>query len=481
MRGLEKAMEWLRPLVEKKTWDYCVVWKLGDDPSRFVEWMDCCCGGGYGLANVKVEREGQHLPPLCRDRYSQHPVRTRACEALAQFPSFMPLYSGIHGEVVVSTQPRWLSHGTALDSNLSHELVGTQVLIPVVGGLIELFIAKHVPKDQNIIDFVTAQCHISSEQEVRSCNSVSPNENSLDPLLGKYGDNLPPPLLHLSSILQLQFLPPATQPSMYGFEGSSNVSDRLNEHPSFDSSSCLAPRHKSLKRPIEKSSFSIDHHYNETLLKQQLGLGLGLVSATPMVEKENEKARQKPESEQYHSKNLITERNRRNRIKDGLFTLRALVPKISKMDRASILGDAIQYIVELQQEVKKLQDEVNMEQEGSNMKDAELKRSSRYSPATTTEHNRGSSSIGEKKQIESQRVQVEVKLIGTREFLLKLLCEQKRGGFARLMEAINVLGLQVVDANITTFNGKVLNIFRVEANKEFQPKKLRDSLIDLTG
>lgn len=59
-------------------------------------------------------------------------------------------------------------------------------------------------------------------------------------------------------------------------------------------------------------------------------------------------------------------------------------------------------------------------------------------------------------------MQVEVKLIGTREFLLKLLCEQKRGGFARLMEAINVLGLQVVDANITTFNGNVLNIFRVE-------------------
>lgn len=161
---------------------------------------------------------------------------------------------------------------------------------------------------------------------------MSPNENSLDPLPGKYADNLPPPLLHLSSILQLQFLPPATQPSMLcGFEGSSNVSDCLNEHPSLDSSSCLAPRHKSLKRPIEKSSFSTDHHYNETLLKQQLGLGLGLVSATPMVEKENEKARQKPESEQYHSKNLITERNRRNRIKDGLFTLRALVPRISKV------------------------------------------------------------------------------------------------------------------------------------------------------
>lgn len=35
--------------------------------------------------------------------------------------------------------------------------------------------------------------------------------------------------------------------------------------------------------------------------------------------------------ERNQSKNLITERNRRNRIKDGIFALRALVPKISKV------------------------------------------------------------------------------------------------------------------------------------------------------
>lgn len=33
----------------------------------------------------------------------------------------------------------------------------------------------------------------------------------------------------------------------------------------------------------------------------------------------------------YQSKNLVTERKRRNRIKDGLFALRALVPNISKV------------------------------------------------------------------------------------------------------------------------------------------------------
>lgn len=37
------------------------------------------------------------------------------------------------------------------------------------------------------------------------------------------------------------------------------------------------------------------------------------------------------ENGQYKSKNLVTERNRRKRIKDGIFTLRALVPNISKV------------------------------------------------------------------------------------------------------------------------------------------------------
>lgn len=34
MEALKRAVEWLRPLVKTEEWDYCVIWKLGDDPSR---------------------------------------------------------------------------------------------------------------------------------------------------------------------------------------------------------------------------------------------------------------------------------------------------------------------------------------------------------------------------------------------------------------------------------------------------------------
>lgn len=52
--------------------------------------------------------------------------------------------------------------------------------------------------------------------------------------------------------------------------------------------------------------------------------------------------------------------------------------------------------------------------------------------------------------------------IGKIEFLVKIYCEQKRGGFARLMETIHLFGLQVTDANVNTIGDKVMNILTVK-------------------
>ncbi|KAJ0537313.1 putative transcription factor MYC/MYB [Helianthus annuus] len=118
-------MKMLRPLVENNAWDYCIVWKFGDDPSS----------GSQGVCrNVKEEMELLHVPYLCRDVYVKHSIRTSACEKLAMIPSSLSLFHGIHGEVAVSKQPMWLSNDS----------IGTQIVVPVEGGLIELYRSKHV-------------------------------------------------------------------------------------------------------------------------------------------------------------------------------------------------------------------------------------------------------------------------------------------------------------------------------------------------
>lgn len=45
MRGGERVKEFLRPFVDSREWDFCVIWKLGDDPSRYLTltfFVRCC-------------------------------------------------------------------------------------------------------------------------------------------------------------------------------------------------------------------------------------------------------------------------------------------------------------------------------------------------------------------------------------------------------------------------------------------------------
>ncbi|XP_073014983.1 transcription factor bHLH90-like [Primulina eburnea] len=418
---LEGALDWVRPLVQSKAWDYCIIWKFGNDPSRFIEWGSCCCSGADRvLENIEFVDGGSGLERNeCKDTCFKHLVRTKACQALARLPSYLPLYSGIHGEVVVTKQPEWICRGNVSASD--NELTGTQVLIPIACGLIELFTANHVPKNPKIIDYIYTRFRVSTKQE-----SIFGDSHDYVNYVDKWSPT--------------NFIPPMSQTYL---EGSSTDSCL----PSDPVLAIMKPKRISRKWADSSSIIS---------WKRSL------------------KSWQTAENGQYKSKNLVTERNRRKRIKDGIFTLRALVPNISKMNRLATLGDAAAYIEELLEIIEHYENELQ-EMEVDHCGKIYGKNVEEKAPAFNL--SAGQSGANENKPAEAR---VEVSQLGTKDFLLKLVCKVRRSGFSMLMEAMDSLGLQVIDVNVTTFNGSVSNVLRVQANHmEIEPKTLKNSLIQL--
>ncbi|XP_056173874.1 transcription factor ABORTED MICROSPORES-like [Syzygium oleosum] len=295
-------------------------------------------------------------------------------------------------------------------------------------------------------------------------------------LIQEYFKFYPSPL-HLSSLDSgLQQLPTGTQSSTNP-EGSSCSSDLTYEYPSFDPYNILGYLSQAglMKQSVIESTGSED---SKSLSKQTNFSGCYVVAA-------KRQGAHKQEGGKYQAKNLVTERKRRTRIKERLYTLRSLVPKISKMDMTSILGDAAEYIEDLQMEVTKLEEQLEESEKDicrPNYTDSK-------SLARSVGHDRSKSLAGQQDNKEFSRLdlktdtkaQVEVNQIGKGDFLVKILMLQKQGWFSRMMEGINSLGYTVVDANITSLNGKVLANLMLELSDGALPKNLRESLIQLAS
>lgn len=59
---------------------------------------------------------------------------------------------------------------------------------------------------------------------------------------------------------------------------------------------------------------------------------------------------------------------------------------------------------------------------------------------------------------------MEVAQIDGNEYFVKVFCEHRPGGFVKLMDAFNTLGMDVMHATVTSHKGLVSNVFKVEVN-----------------
>lgn len=108
--------------------------------------------------------------------------------------------------------------------------------------------------------------------------------------------------------------------------------------------------------PCKMEPTTTHHHQSAAAFSSIGGGGYGDGDSVDVVLSERRNKSKKKLNGQ-PSKNLMAERRRRKRLNDRLSMLRSVVPKISKMDRTSILGDTIDYMKELLERINHLQEE----------------------------------------------------------------------------------------------------------------------------
>ncbi|CAN1173634.1 Transcription factor MYC2 [Linum perenne] len=160
------------------------------------------------------------------------------------------------------------------------------------------------------------------------------------------------------------------------------------------------------------------------------------------------------------------ERQRREKLNQRFYALRAVVPNVSKMDKASLLGDAISYIKELRSKLQSSESE----------KEELQKRveSVRNQP----DHQEFKPCRSTTKAIE---MDIDVKIIGW-DAMIRVQCSKENHPAARLMAGLKELDLEVHHASVSVVNDLMIQQATVRMGSRFYTQEeLRLALCNKVG
>ncbi|XP_016201562.1 transcription factor bHLH18 [Arachis ipaensis] len=188
------------------------------------------------------------------------------------------------------------------------------------------------------------------------------------------------------------------------------------------------------------------------------------VSPQPQVGNNNDKNKveqtRKPQSQgskrhaAHSHDHIMAERKRREKLSQSLIALAALIPGLKKMDKASVLGDAIKYVKELQGRLKVLEEENKREVES-----VVIVKNPRFITSSSDDDSSSCDDDTLEADGEAAVAHVEARVAAAeKEVLLRIHCKKQKGIYVKLLSEIQSLHLYVVHSSVLPFGDSVLDI-----------------------
>ncbi|XP_022740204.1 transcription factor bHLH18-like [Durio zibethinus] len=146
---------------------------------------------------------------------------------------------------------------------------------------------------------------------------------------------------------------------------------------------------------------------------------------------------------------VIAERKRREKLSQMFISLSALIPGLKKMDKASVLGDSIKYMKQLQERVATLEEQVAKQTVKSVIF---VKKTQIYADDETSSSDENFDSQPNKPfpEIEAR--------VSDKDVLIRIHCEKHKRCISNIINEVEKLHLSVVNSNVLPFGQATLDI-----------------------